>query len=178
MGITPDSGLWSDAAKRAFRRLMRVEPCPCGSQAARVRAVVTLRGLGGFIVFRSIRRPLGRIVLSALLATWATVPAFQSVADTSDAIYEPAGTLRRACDSKEKVESEICFVFVVTTLEIAINNRIYGLTVCPPPHTNGQQAVKIARTWLNTYPEDELLPASQVVTDALAAAFPCDGRPR
>jgi hypothetical protein len=102
-------------------------------------------------VFRSIRGPLGRIVLLALLATWATV------ADTSDAIYEPAGTLRRACDSKEKVGSEICFVFVVTTLEIAVNNRIYGLTVCPPSHTNGQRAVKIAKTWLNGHPEDELL---------------------
>lgn len=97
-----------------------------------------------------------------------------SAAAREEVPYLSAGDLAKYCAAPDQtIDNALCVWFVLGALEVIVNNRVYGLAVCPPHMINSAQAVRLTREWLAAHPDQELRPASYGVAAAVAGAFPC-----
>jgi hypothetical protein len=89
--------------------------------------------------------------------------------------YIFAGDIARYCAAPEQtMDNALCVWFVTGALEVIVNNRSYGRSVCPPHMINLAQAVRLAREWLDAHPNQGMHPASYAIAAALAETFPCE----
>jgi hypothetical protein len=88
--------------------------------------------------------------------------------------YVSAYDLNRYCAAPDQtIDNALCVWFITGALEVIVNNRSYGFSVCPPHMINSAQAVKLTRLWLAAHPDPEVRAGSSAVAAAVAAAFPC-----
>jgi len=89
--------------------------------------------------------------------------------------YVSAYDIAKYCAAPDQtIDNALCVWFVMGALEVIVNNRAYGLSVCPPHIINTAQAVRLTREWLAAHPDQELRPASYAVAAAVAGTFPCE----
>jgi Ssp1 endopeptidase immunity protein Rap1a len=73
----------------------------------------------------------------------------------------------------QTIDNALCVWFVTGAIEVIVNNRSYGFSVCPPHVINSAQAVKLTRLWLAAHPDQEVRAGSYAVAAAVADAFSC-----
>jgi hypothetical protein len=89
--------------------------------------------------------------------------------------YIVAGNIAKYCAAPDQtMDNALCVWFVTGALEVIVNNRAYGRSVCPPHMINLAQAVRLTREWLDAHPDEGMRPASYAIATALAEAFPCE----
>jgi hypothetical protein len=97
-----------------------------------------------------------------------------SAAAREEVPYLFASDLAKYCAAADQtIDNALCVWFVMGALEVIVNNRAYGLSVCPPHMINLPEAVTTTRKWLDAHPKQNLRPASYAVAAALAEAHPC-----
>jgi len=117
---------------------------------------------------------IGRLAATAL-ATFVLAILSATAATATEKTLEPAKNFIELCDSKKPENAAMCPGFVGGVLEVILNNQIYGIRVCVPPHTafDLDQVVSLTKNWIHNHPEDNFRPASLAIAQALKNKFPC-----
>jgi hypothetical protein len=112
---------------------------------------------------------IGRTRLIAIAATLALacLPASARADITGDDYW-------RLCTSKDAGDEGFCSGYVAAiAAAVILPNAVSGWRACFPEHSTGQQKVDVVKRWLDQHPELRHHPASYLVAQALAEAFPC-----
>jgi hypothetical protein len=112
----------------------------------------------------------------AVLAFVSALMVFPAIASgpRPNVAIEAGSDLKGLCEADLKSgEYAMCYAFNSAVLEVMENNSIYGVKACIPPLVDVNKAVDLPSKWLLDHPDRSIEPASKVVAEAYAVAFPC-----
>lgn len=109
----------------------------------------------------------GRLVaaLAAILLMSPPAPAASS---------RTAGELAGQCRLTTNLAVIVCHIYLHAVQDVLAQDPVHGYRACLPADADIDRSVQLFVDWVAGHPPAQQAPASDVIAQALAAAYPCD----
>ena len=85
-----------------------------------------------------------------------------------------AGELAGQCQLTTNLAVIVCHIYLHAVQDILLQDRVHGYRACLPADADIDRSVRLFVDWVAAHPPAQQAPASDVIAQALAAAYPCD----
>ncbi|MEX6501571.1 Rap1a/Tai family immunity protein [Pseudomonas zhanjiangensis] len=107
-------------------------------------------------------------LVATLVATLLLPPAALAGASRT------AGELAGQCQLTTNLAVIVCHIYLHAVQDVLVQDRVNGFRACLPADADIDRSVRLFVDWVAAHPPAQQAPASDVIAQALAEAYPCD----